>query len=155
MSARALDGAGLMARVYRERFLRRLRHKVQKKAAHFPSLLSAERARVVRTFREFDEHFTAPLHGFISADDYWSRSSSGPLLPSVRRPLLILAAEDDPFVPPAALPRAAAVHNPYLTLEISRQGGHVAFVSGPLWRPLRFAEHRVAEFLTHNLRAEA
>jgi predicted alpha/beta-fold hydrolase len=154
MSARALDGDGLMARVYRERFLRRLRAKVKQKAVRFPTQLSVERAHLARTFREFDEHFTAPLHGFINADDYWSRSSSGPLLPSVRRPLLILAAEDDPFVPPAALPRAAAAHNPYLTLEISRGGGHVAFVSGPPWRPLRFAEHRAAEFLAHNLRAE-
>lgn len=150
LCARNLDGPSLMARVYRERFLRRLRKKVAHKArAH--AALPVEKARAARTFRQWDHDVTAPLHGFASAEDYWTRASAGPLLPSVRRPLLVLAAEDDPFVPPEALPRAAAAANPLLRLEISRQGGHVAFVHGPPWSTRRHAERRAAEFLSENL----
>ncbi len=151
LCARTLDGDDFWARVYRGRFLRRLRNKVIRKARTFPSLPQA-RARLARTFRDFDHHVTAPLHGFASAEDYWARCSAGPLLPSVRRPLLIVAAEDDPFIPPEALPRAAAAANPYLTLEISRAGGHVAFVHGPPWAMRRHAERRAAEFLATHLR---
>jgi predicted alpha/beta-fold hydrolase len=151
LCAGALDGPGLMARVYRGRFLRRLRAKVSAKRGAHPTL-PADAAHAARTFRDFDHGVTAPVHGFTSADDYWTRSSAGPLLPSVRRPLLIIAAEDDPFVPPEALPRAAAKANPNLTLEVSREGGHVAFVHGPLWAPRRHAEQRVAQFLAEALR---
>lgn len=151
LCARSLDGPGVMARVYRLRFLRRLRAKLRQKAIHFPSLRELERAYRAETFADFDEHVTAPLHGFAGAQDYWTRSSSGQFLPRVRRPLLILASDDDPFVPPEALPRAAALHNPSLTLEISPEGGHVAFVQGPPWAPRRFAERRVAQFLAAHL----
>jgi predicted alpha/beta-fold hydrolase len=151
MCAQNLDGPDLMARVYRGRFLRQLRRKVAHKARAHASM-PTDKARGARTFRDWDHDITAPLHGFASAEDYWTRASSGPFLPSVKRPLLILAAEDDPFVPPEALPRAAAAANPNLTLEISREGGHVAFVHGPPWSTRRHAERRVVEFLVEELR---
>lgn len=150
LCARNLDADDLMARVYRGRFLRRLRAKLVAKARTHATL-PVDKARLVRTLRDWDHHVTAPLHGFTSAEDYYSRSSAGPLLPSVKRPLLILAAEDDPFVPPEALPRAAAAGNPLLQLEISREGGHVAFVHGPPWSTRRHAERRAAEFLVEKL----
>jgi len=153
LCARNLDGPDFMARVYRERFLRRLRAKVAGKARAHASL-PVDKARAARTFAEWDHDVTAPLHGFQSAEDYWTRSSAGPFLPSVKRPLLIVAAEDDPFVPPEALPRAAAAENPLLQLEISHEGGHVAFVHGPPWSTRRHAERRVAEFLVAKLRGE-
>ena len=151
LCARNLDGPDFMARVYRERFLRRLRAKVADKA-RVHGTMPVDKARAARTFRDWDHDVTAPLHGFHSAEDYWTRSSAGPLLPSVKRPLLILAAEDDPFVPPEALPRAAAAANPLLQLEISPAGGHVAFVHGPPWSTRRHAERRAAEFLVEKLR---
>lgn len=151
LSARTLDGPGLMARVYRGRFLRRLRGKIARKHRRMPSL-PLQAARAARTFREFDHRVTAPLHGFASAEEYWTKSSSRQFLTAVRRPLLIVAAEDDPMVPPEALPRAEARANPYLTLEVSTEGGHVAFVHGPPWAPRRHAEARVARFLVENLR---
>lgn len=151
LCARNLDADDLMARVYRGRFLRRLRGKLLAKSRTHASLPVAQ-ARLVRTLRDWDHHVTAPLHGFASAEDYYARSSAGPFLPSVKRPLLILAAEDDPFVPPEALPRAAAAGNPLLQLEVSREGGHVAFVHGPPWSTRRHAERRAAEFLVEKLR---
>jgi predicted alpha/beta-fold hydrolase len=151
LCARNLDGPDFMARVYRDRFLRRLRAKVASKARKHASL-PVDKARSARTFAEWDNDVTAPLHGFASAEDYWTRSSAGPFLPAVKRPLLIVAAEDDPFVPPEALPRAAAAQNSLLQLEISREGGHVAFVHGPPWSTRRHAERRAAEFLVEKLR---
>lgn len=147
LCARALDGPGVPAFVYRERFLRRLRRKAIAKAARFPELIDVRRVRAARTLHAFDEAVTAPLHGFESALDYWARSSSGPYLGGVRRPLHILAAEDDPFIPPQALPRETARANAFITLETFREGGHVAFVQGPPWRPSFWAERRIAELL--------
>jgi predicted alpha/beta-fold hydrolase len=142
--------------MYRERFLGALRAKLRRKACRFggrvPGIDLAAAVAAV-TFREYDERVTAPLHGFAGAEDYWSRSSAGAFLPSVRRPLLIVAADDDPLVPPGAIPRAAAAGNPKLTLEAFATGGHVAFVHGPPWAPRRFAEARAAAFLAEQLRA--
>jgi predicted alpha/beta-fold hydrolase len=155
LCAGSLDGPGLMARVYRERFLRRLRGKVVAKArllgGSVPGIDVAS-ATASRTFREFDERVTARLHGFAGATDYWARASSGPFLPSVARPLLIVSSEDDPFVPASAIPHAAAAANRNLTLEVFADGGHVAFVHGPPWNPRRFAERRAAQFLAERLR---
>lgn len=145
--ARAVDGPGFWAAVYRGRFLRTLRAKALRKAATFPGLLDPARVRAVRTFAGFDEAVTAPLHGFASASEYWARSSSGRLLERVRRPLLALAAADDPIVPADSLPVQAARRNPQLALEVAPAGGHAGFVSGPPWRPRYWAEERAAEFL--------
>jgi predicted alpha/beta-fold hydrolase len=102
--------------------------------------------RAARTLFEFDEAITAPVHGFAGAEDYWARSSSGPYVPRVRVPLLLLSAEDDPFIPAECLPRAAAAANPSVTLEIYPTGGHLGFVAGR-YLPWFWAEHRAAEFL--------
>ncbi len=145
--ARAVDGPGFWTAVYRERFLRTLRSKALRKARTFTGLLDPARVRAIRTFTEFDERVTAPLHGFASAADYWARSSSGKLLDRVRRPLLALAAADDPIVPAGSLPLMAARANPRVTLEVVPAGGHAGFVAGPLWRPRYWAEERAVEFL--------
>ncbi|HEU4382863.1 MAG TPA: alpha/beta fold hydrolase [Anaeromyxobacteraceae bacterium] len=146
-SARAVDGPGFWAAVYRERFLRTLRRKALAKARAFEGLLDPARVRAARSFAGFDEVVTAPLHGFGSAAEYWARCSSGQLLDRVRRPLLCLAAADDPIVPEASLPRRAARANPRVTLEVAPGGGHAGFVAGPPWRPRYWAEERAAGFL--------
>ena len=145
--ARAVDGPGFWAAVYRRRFLRTLREKALRKARAFDGLLDAGRVRAVRTFAGFDEAVTAPLHGFASAADYWARASSGRLLGRVRRPLLAISAADDPIVPAASLPLEAARGNPLVTLEVVPAGGHAGFVAGPPWRPRYWAEERAVEFL--------
>jgi predicted alpha/beta-fold hydrolase len=147
----AIDGPGVMNLVYRERFLRQLRRKALAKAARFPGALDAERVRSARTLRAFDAAVTAPLHGFASAEDYYAHASSGPVLGRVRRPLLAISAEDDPMVPPDALPMEAARENPCFTLEVTPRGGHVAFVGGVPWRPSFFAEARAVEFLARQV----
>ncbi len=145
--AAAIDGRGPMSLVYRERFLRRLRAKAAAKARRFPGAADWAAVRAARTFADFDERLTAPLHGFASAADYWSRSSSGPLLGHVRRPLLSLSAADDPIAPGAFRAVEAARENPALTLLVVPAGGHVGFVAGPPWRPSFWAEAEAARWL--------
>ena len=148
--AAALDGPGVWALIYRRHFLRSLKAKARAKAARFPEALDARRIARARTFRDFDGWVTAPLHGFADAEDYWARSSSGPLLDAIRRPLLVLQAEDDPFVPFASLPQRR--RGPHLSWEVSAKGGHLGFVEGPPWRLGRWAERRAIEFLVERLR---
>jgi len=147
--ARALDAPGAMSFVYRSRFLRTLKRKALAKARRFPGI-DAARVRSARTLFEFDEALTGPVHGFAGAEDYWAQSSSGPFVSRVRVPLLLLSAEDDPFIPASCLPRQAAAANPYVTLETHPRGGHLGFVAGP-YLPRFWAESRVAEFLAAHL----
>jgi hypothetical protein len=145
--ARRIDGPGRLMWLYRTRFLLRLRRKARLKARRLPGhydLAAVERAT---TFAEFDGLVTAPLHGFASPADYYARSSSGPFLPGVRRPLLALSAADDPMVPAESLPLALARANPAVTLVVTAAGGHTAFVDGLPLRPGFWAERTAADFL--------
>lgn len=146
--ALALDGSGFFQAIYRGRFLRSLRQKALGKARRFPEAIDARKARRSATFQAFDDGVIAPLNGFASAEAYWSESSAGPRLRSVKRPLHVIAALDDPFVPPAPI-----VGSPFVTAEIHACGGHVAFVTGTPWAPVRYAESRAVEVLGRWLEA--
>jgi predicted alpha/beta-fold hydrolase len=96
------------------------------------------------------------VHGFVNADDYYTRSSSIHYLSNIRVPTLLLSAIDDPFLPSAVLDevRGVARGNPQLTIEFPRRGGHVGFVSGRNpFRPFYYGEWRVSEFLAGQLAA--
>lgn len=131
-------------RLYLRRFLSSLTVKIQEKAVRFPGAIDISRLHQIRTFEEFDGRYTAPLHGFASADDYWTRCSSRPLLPALTVPTLVLNALNDPFLPPPCFPFDEAAANPWLTLETPASGGHVGFVSrGEPW-----LERRVSAFIS-------
>jgi predicted alpha/beta-fold hydrolase len=151
LCATALDGPGFWPWIYRERFLRRLRRKALRKAADHPGRIDAAAVRRTTTFSSYDGLVTAPLHGFESAEDYWTRSSSAQFVAGVRRPLLLLSADDDPLVPAHSLPVEQAGRNPAVTLEVTSGGGHVAFVSGAPWSPGFWAEERAMDFLARCL----
>jgi len=142
--SRTLDGPGFWQLVYRTRFLRSLKKKALEKLATFPGAYDAERVRKARTLLEFDEVVTSAVHGFKGATDYYEKSSSGPFVQNVRVPLLLLSAEDDPFIPAETIPRSVP---PNVTLEVWPQGGHLGFVEGPIWAPRFYAERRATEFL--------
>ena len=82
-----------------------------------------------RDLYEFDNLFTAPLHGFRDTDDYWARASAKPHLARIRIPALLLNAKNDPFVPAASLPELGKVSR-HVTLWQPRHGGHVGFAQG-------------------------
>jgi predicted alpha/beta-fold hydrolase len=138
------------SRVYERFFLRSLVAKTRQKLARHPDLCDAAALERVGTLWDFDDVVTAPLHGFRDAHDYYTRSSSIHFLSRIRVPTLLLSAVDDPFLPPTVLDevRSIARGNPALELEFVRRGGHVGFISGYVpWRPMYYAEWRVADFL--------
>jgi predicted alpha/beta-fold hydrolase len=132
--------------LYVRRFLRTLIPKALAKAEQFPALLDADRIRASRSFEDFDTWATAALHGFDDAWDYWRRVSSGAFLPAVRVPLLLVAAEDDPFNPASTLPVDRCRRSPWLLDRFVPAGGHVGFVSGPPWRTRHWAEEQALRF---------
>ncbi|MDZ4700497.1 MAG: alpha/beta fold hydrolase [Rhodothermales bacterium] len=133
--------------VYQFRFMHQLRGKIRKLEAHFPGEVGLE-GLAARTFREFDSHFTARLHGFEDAEAYWKSSSSRQFLPGIRRPTLLVNALDDPFLPRACYPAREAGANPALTFETPRHGGHVGFVRLAADN-LYWSELRALEFASH------
>ncbi len=136
----------LAGHLYVARFLSTLKVKVQREdIAGRIDTTSVQRAR---TFREFDEHATGPLHGFAGADDYYQRSSSIHFLHCITTPVLALNAEDDPFLPPDVLPLAKAAASPSVDFRTTRVGGHVGFVSGSSpWTCEYWAEELVVRWL--------
>lgn len=133
-------------RVYLRRFLREFRAKIRAKMERFPGRIDDRNFHEIRDFETFDDRYTAPLHGFRDAADYYDRASSGRYLAGIDRPTLLLSARDDPFLPPSCFPRATAADHPHLFLETPPWGGHMGFVrrngDGEYWH-----ERRVGAFL--------
>ena len=122
-------GRGFNRLVYTRMFLASMRPKALATLARHPGLFDRERLLAARDLHDFDDVFTAPLHGFRDADDYWARASARPQLARVRLPALLLNARNDPFVPAASLPRADEV-GAAVTLWQPAHGGHVGFPQG-------------------------
>ena len=140
---------------YTHSFLWTLKRKSLAKLVHHPELYDAAQVRRARTLRAFDDVVTAPLHGFADADDYWKRASSKPWLANIAVPTLILNARNDPFLPENALPIAREV-SPCVTLEFPKDGGHVAFVSGPFPGNVSWLAQRLIRFFgCHSTAASA
>lgn len=122
-------GRGLNHQVYARMFLRTMKPKALAKWAQHPGLFDRDRVARAHSLHDFDDAFTAPLHGFAGVEDYWSRASSAPHLARIRVPALVLNARNDPFIPPSSLPRPGAV-GPCVELWQPAHGGHVGFASG-------------------------
>lgn len=145
------------SRVYQARFLRSLKRKASAKLEAFPHIASREALTSVATMIDFDNCFTAPVHGFADAEDYYSQSSSIRWLSSIRAPTLLLNAEDDPFLPPAVLDEVQIIagRNPALLTEFPPRGGHAGFVGGRNpFSPMYYLERRIGQFLERQLHAE-
>jgi predicted alpha/beta-fold hydrolase len=144
--ARVMD-RGFAKHVYTASFLRPMRRKVLHKARVFPGFVDVAAVRRARTFAAYDRAMTAPVHGFADELDYWRRASCAPYLGRIRPPTLLLSAQDDPFVPAAALPGRDTLP-PQVRLEVTPRGGHVGFVDGRWpWRVESWAERRAVAFL--------
>lgn len=133
----AAIGRGFNRLVYTRMFLRTMVPKALEKLAQHPGLFDRDRLLAARDLYDFDNVFTAPLHGFASTDDYWSRGSAKPHLHRIRIPALVLNARNDPFVPAASLPQPHEVGD-RVTLWQPAHGGHVGFPAG------RFPGHVLA-----------
>lgn len=131
--------------LYSRYFLRSMRRKILDKAHEFPASVDAARTQTMRSLREFDDLYTAPMHGYRNALDYWIRAASLPLLPSIRTPTLVLNARNDPFVPEASLPGSRDASDDVL-LHQPAQGGHAGFVTGMFPGHLRWLPARLLRF---------
>ena len=124
-------GRGFNRLVYTRMFLNTMKPKALLKLAQHPGLFDADALRAARDLYEFDNVFTAPLHGFKSTEDYWARASAKPHLASIQIPALVVNARNDPFVPAWCLPSQRDV-GAHVTLWQPAHGGHVGFPHGPL-----------------------
>ncbi len=122
-------GRGFNRQVYTRMFLNTMKPKAMRKLMQHPGLFDSKRLLASRDLFEFDNVFTAPLHGFKDTPDYWARASAKPLLHEVRVPALCLNARNDPFVPAHSLPTAAQVSG-HVRLWQPPHGGHVGFAQG-------------------------
>lgn len=122
-------GRGFNRLVYTRMFLNTMKPKALQKLAQHPGLFKREALLAARTLYDFDNVFTAPLHGFKSTEDYWARASAKPHLHTIRIPALVVNARNDPFVPAWCLPSQREVGD-CVTLWQPAHGGHVGFPQG-------------------------
>ncbi|WP_299872492.1 hydrolase [uncultured Cocleimonas sp.] len=137
------------SRVYQKHLINSCQTKYKQKDAKF-NLDLVKDIESVKTFFEFDDKITAPLHGFKDADDYYTQSSSHQYLSAIEKPTLILHAEDDPFMWKSSPPTADEI-SVNISFELSKSGGHVGFISGKYpWAANYWADERILKWLSSN-----
>jgi len=135
-------------RIYLKRFLRLLREKIRMKMTIMPEQINDHDYKTIKTFKEFDDRYTAPMFGFSGAEDYWRKASSKPFLASISIPTLLINAADDPFLTDLCYPTEEAKNNPRFFLEIPKFGGHVGFLAFNSAREY-WSESRTISFLAN------
>jgi hypothetical protein len=143
-------GKGFNRLVYTRLFLNSMTPKASRKLAQYPGLFQAEALHAARDLYEFDNVFTAPVHGFKNTQDYWSRASAKPHLHRVRIPALVVNALNDPFVPALSLPKVQEV-GACVTLWQPAQGGHVGFPKGGFPSHVRAMPEAVGGWLASHI----
>ena len=140
------------SRLYQRRLVDSLKDKARRKFARIPAPIDLGGLEHWNDFRTFDDRVTAPLHGFVDAVDYYTRSSCRPFLRHIATPTLIVHAVDDPFLDPLGIPAAEELAAD-VDLELAERGGHVGFVTAatgsPAWLEQRLIEHVAARSSAH------
>lgn len=139
------------SKTYQRYLLKRMKRAVSRKFDRYTAAFDWQRAMDARTFAEFDDAVTAPLHGFAGKDEYYDRCSSVGFLRNIQRPTLIINSLDDPFMTPDIIPSEDQLSE-RVTLEVSRHGGHVGFIDGGTpWRPRYYLPLRIMDFLASQI----
>lgn len=142
------------SRAYQWRLVRLLRRSTMEKFAGRPGPISRDELAALRSFREFDDRVTAPLHGFANAAEYYRRSSSRAFLRSINTTALVIHALDDPMMSVAGLPTVGEL-SPTIRFELSAHGGHVGFVGGIWpWQAQYWLDARISKFLHRHLKPQ-
>ena len=135
---------------YQSHLLEPLKKSLLQKYAQFDMekliQLSKEDVSQIETIEEFDEKYTAPINGFLSASDYYTRCSAKQFLKDIEIPTLIIHALDDPFMTPDVLPQPRELSK-QVELKIFKYGGHVGFVTGNFFRPKYWLEESIVNYL--------
>lgn len=145
-SGNAID-AGINKVLYARMFLGTMKPRAMEKLKQFPGLFDPQELMAAQSLYEFDQVFTAPLHGFKNTDDYWERASAKPGLSRVQIPALLLNARNDPFIPASSLPTQAQVSD-WVKLWQPAAGGHVGFASGAFPGDLQEMPWAVTEWMS-------
>lgn len=141
----ALELDKLKNRLYSQRFLKMLCDKVRGKAPRYPELAGID-LDAIKSLKEFDDVVTAPMSGFVDAEDYWYQASCVRVLRETGAPTLIINAADDPILGPECYPYEEARDNANIFVEVPRWGGHLGFMPG-LGNVEYWHEKRVVEFM--------
>lgn len=115
--------------IYMKRFMRLMGEKVRLQAENFPAQFPCDDYHRLKTFADFDGRYTAPLHGFRDAHDYWQNCSSSRYLDQIRVPAWIINACNDPFLSPSCSPDVGTHDNSSVTLVSPQHGGHCGFAT--------------------------
>lgn len=134
--------------LYQWMFVRSFKKRIERKALLFPHRYDAAHLKGIRTVRQFDERYQAPLSGFAGADDYYRRASALPLVPRIQIPTLVLHAQDDPIVSVSPILRTEFSSNQQIVRFIAARGGHVGFFASETGKDpdRQWAENRIVEF---------
>jgi len=132
---------------YQRHFVKGLLARYYRKAKMFPERYTRNGFGPIRTVREFDDEITAPYFGYRDAQDYYENVSAKNVMQQVRVPMLMITAQDDPFVPYELFVRARVEANPRVQFVAPRHGGHCGFVSK--WEGVErfWAEQRIVEWV--------
>jgi predicted alpha/beta-fold hydrolase len=132
---------------YKKRFLGKLKAKMQLKGEQFPGLVDLELLKTVVEFDTFDTHFTAKVHGFKDAADFYQSVSADNWMTDIQIPTLIINALNDPLLSDRCYPVKLAEKHSHIHLEMPKRGGHTGFlVKG---QEFTWAEKRFFEFIGH------
>jgi hypothetical protein len=139
--------------IYEQNFLWSLKQRIRRKAKLYPTHYSTAPLKRVRSVRQFDDAYTAPMSGFRDAADYYHRASARRVVRQIRVPTLILTAMDDPFVPGDPFRDPALAANPAIQLVVTPHGGHCGFVtrSANGGDDSYWAERAVVEFVARHV----
>ncbi|MBZ9613007.1 hydrolase [Rheinheimera maricola] len=141
------------SKLYQRYLLGRLKRSTLAKLQQFnefPLPLTPQQVQGFSSIEQFDEHYTAPIHGFLNAQDYYSKASSKAFLRHICIPTLIIHAKDDPFLSDDVIPKPDEL-NPHIHYELTSGGGHVGFVYGSVLKPKFWLNQRIPQFIIEQL----
>ena len=138
------------AKIYQRYLLRQLKTSLHRKYINHPmqNLINLEKNRIknIKTLWAFDDAYTAKIHGFGTAKEYYKRSSAKQYLKNIKTSTLIIHANDDPFMTKEILPNKSEISDS-IKLEIYPYGGHVGFIGGTVLKPIYWLENRIVEYI--------
>jgi hypothetical protein len=132
--------------VYSNRFVKSLKNKILRKALILQDL-DVRGIEKISSLMVFDDRYTAPLHGFKNAMEYYKACSSIHYIESIGIPTLIVNAQNDPFLSDECFPVERLKSHAFIKFENPVHGGHVGFAqfnkNGLYW-----SEERAVYFCT-------
>jgi uncharacterized protein len=132
--------------LYQRHFVAGLMSRYARKVELFPERYSPDGFGRIRTVRQFDDAITAPHFGYRDAQEYYEAAGAKCVIDKIRLPMLLITAQDDPFVPFEATRATGVEKNPAIVFVAPKHGGHCGFISDQSGSERFWAEQRVVEF---------